>query len=261
MTILKGALRYHFGRSVSSRKIFEMGTGRSGTHWLGYILDSHPEIAATVEKPPIFTWVTEMATDPDTRSRLMPKLIRRYRYEHSSIAPMHYADKSHPTIWIAERLADAFPEARFIGIRRGQYATVASMLRHSGVMQWIHDWKKLPVPNAFLGIDEETAAIYDELPLAARCALRWKSHQVRLAYLERRLADRILVLDYETLQEETRPQLKKIEELVGLGVPIPEPEVKRQSLERWRSDLSSAEISDIDRIVESKPSMEWVNQL
>ena len=38
---------------VFSRPIFVIGTGRSGTHWIGYILAAHPDIRATIEVSPI----------------------------------------------------------------------------------------------------------------------------------------------------------------------------------------------------------------
>lgn len=124
------------GRSPSSRKVFILGTGRSGTHWLGYILESHPDCVATIETRGIFRRVTRMALDPTLRPRLLPGLLRRYRLRHALAVPSHYVDKSHPNLWLAEALADAFDDALFVGIVRNPYATVASMLRHEGVLEW-----------------------------------------------------------------------------------------------------------------------------
>jgi hypothetical protein len=64
-----------------------------------------------------------------------------------------YLDKSHPNIWIADKIKEEFPEAKFVGIERNPFATVSSMLKHRGVMKWHRDWKSFPVPNRFLGID------------------------------------------------------------------------------------------------------------
>jgi hypothetical protein len=236
----------------SSRKIFVLGTGRSGTHWLGYILGAHPDIHATIEKPPIFPWVTRMALDPRTRTDLLPKLLRRYDQEHILVAPKHYADKSHPTIWIAEELARAFPEARFVGIVRGPYGTVASMLQHDGVMRWIHRWRDFPVPNRFLGITEAIAPTYDSMPLAGRCALRWRSHRDRMAALESTLGERMCVLSYEELQTDTVSQLEAVARFLGLASPIPVPQVRRESLDRWREQLDADAIAAIDAVLDAK---------
>lgn len=37
-----------------TQPIFVTGTGRSGTHWLGFSLGDHPEVQSTVETQPMF---------------------------------------------------------------------------------------------------------------------------------------------------------------------------------------------------------------
>src|SRR5262245_13442039 len=118
--------------SSKRRPVFVVGTGRSGTHWLAYILQRHPEIRMTIEKEPMFGWSTRIALNPELSDRLLWKLILFYRIQFWISAPRHYLDKSHPNIWIAEDLARAFPDALFLGILRDPYGTVASMLRHKG---------------------------------------------------------------------------------------------------------------------------------
>jgi len=217
------------GRPCHSSKIFVIGSGRSGTHWVGYILEAHPDIHVTIEKPPIFEWVTTMA---------LPKLIERYRIEHQSVSPKHYADKSHPNIWIAEELAAAFPEALFVGIQRNPYATVASMLKHEGVLAWHKRWKEFPVPNRFLGITYENRAAYESMPLAAQCALRWKVHRERLQNLRQTMDSRLLVLNYEDVIRESEAQLAALDAFLSLPSALPKPAVKSESLDRWKTELS-----------------------
>lgn len=221
----------------AARKIFVIGTGRSGTHWLGHILEGHPDIHVTIERPPIFTWATEMALDPARKPALLPELIRAYRAEHEAVAPKHYADKSHPNIWHAEDLAAALPDAVFLGIRRNPLATVASMLKHAGVLQWQERWREFPVPNRFLGITAENRDAYGKMPTAARCALRWRSHWERLETLRDALGARLLVLDYEDLIRDAAAQLARLGGFLGLATPIPTPEVRTESLDRWRDEL------------------------
>ena len=102
LKLVRGRVKYALHPEPRSLKIFVLGTGRSGTHWLGNIMAAHPSIAATVEKPPAFTWVVELAMQPGKMDRLFPKLVRRYRYEHVDIEPRHFLDKSHPSLWIAD---------------------------------------------------------------------------------------------------------------------------------------------------------------
>ena len=176
-------LRYLLGK-CQTRPIFVIGTGRSGTHWLAGTLKTHREIRATIEVKPMFRWATQMALDASTQPRLLPKLIFAYRRQLFYSAPRLYLDKSHPNIWLAEPLKAAFPTAQFLAIERNPYATVASMLRHRGVAAWHQRWRDFPVPNRFLGISEELAEHYDELPLAARCAHRWLANRQRIVELD-----------------------------------------------------------------------------
>ncbi|MGH8501283.1 MAG: sulfotransferase family protein [Gammaproteobacteria bacterium] len=228
-----------------SKKIFIIGTGRSGTHWIGYILARHAEIRATIEIKPAFDWVTEMALNPATRHRLFPRLVRYYRRQHFLAVPRHYMDKSHPNIWLAEKLAATFDDAVFVGMQRNPYATVASMLRHKGVLKWQERWSEFPTPNPFLGITDERITRYGRLPLAQRCAMRWRSHKQQLEYLQGVLKDRLFVIQYEELATQTRPVLACLNKFLSLSSAIPMPEIKTASVDKWQEQLSDVEIEQV----------------
>lgn len=149
------------------------------------------------------------------------ELIRAFQVEHKAVAPKHYADKSHPNIWHAEDLAAAPPDAIFLGIRRNPYATVASMLKHRGVFKWHARWRRFPVPNRFLGITPENRRNYANMPLPARCVLRWRSHIERLGSLRGPLGNRLLVVDYEDLIRHAETELAKMNGFLGLTTPSP----------------------------------------
>jgi len=232
-----------------SRKIFVLGTGRSGTTWVGHILNTHPDIVATVEKSEIFTLVTTMAINPASRDRLFPQLVSYYQNEHASVYPRLYADKSHPNIWIADRLASVFPKALFLGIRRNVYATVASMIKHPGVMDWIYNWKNFPVPSEFLGTTKENIGEYRDLSIIGKCTMRWLSHTRQLEKLQMELGDRFLLVPYERLQSETNDMLLQVSLFLGLRSPMPVPKVKHESLERWKNELNKQDMSDIEDVI------------
>ena len=232
-----------------SRKIFIIGTGRSGTHWVANILKGHADIHITIEKPEIFAPVTKMALDFGNKQRLLPELINRYRWEHSLVAPQHYADKSHPNIWWAEELAEAFPNSLFIGTNRNPYATVASMLKKPGVLAWQQRWKEFPIPNPFLGITQENLEQYKKMPLAAKCALRWRAHQEKMKYLRSALGARLYVTCYEKNILDTEKQMLDLGEFLQLKSPLPMPKVKKESLERYKSELSLETIDEISSVV------------
>lgn len=253
MQNLRVKVDFLLGRT-KSHKVFVLGTGRSGTHWIAYVLQAHPQIRATIEKEPMFSWATQMALDPSMKQALFPKLVRRYRWEHFVSAPAHYVDKSHPNMWLAEELATVFEDALFVGIERGVYATVASMLKHKGVLEWHRNWQKFPIPNAFLGITSGMAEYYDKLPLAAKCSFRWKSHRERMRSLKTKLKGRLLVIQYEELIQNTGTNLQKLETFLDLDAPIPIPRINRESLDKWKNQLTDSEIEQIASVLGFAPS-------
>ena len=124
-------LKYILGASTT-RPVFVIGTGRSGTHWLGYSLGNHPEVRATVEVEPMFGLSKRMALNPALEGELLGRLIKAYKWQLFKSSPRLYLDKSHPNIWIAEKLKKAFPQALFIGTR-SQAKTCTSARSFSAV--------------------------------------------------------------------------------------------------------------------------------
>jgi len=243
---LKGKLRAH--RLESARApIFVVGTGRSGTHWLGHILESHPALKVTVERQPMFGWSKSMALNATLEAELMPRLVERYRLAQAASLPLRYADKSHPNLWFTSTLAQHFPGARFIGVQRGVHAVVASMLRHSGVLRSIEHWQTFPVPNRFLGITSDNRLAYKNLSVVERCTLRWLAHRDELLRLKQQHPGDFLLLDYELLMQDTTQQLIVLQEFLGEDQPFPETAVKTTSLNKWRDQLSERQIAQIDR--------------
>jgi len=235
---------------------FVIGTGRSGTHWVGRVLDVHPDIVTTIEEPKVFHWVTRMALDPEKRPKHLPDLISTYRERAESANPKHYADKSHPNLWLAEALAEQLPEGLFVGIERSPYATVASMLKHSGVQQWIREWRQFPVPNDFLGITEEIAARYDDMSLEEQCALRWRSHHQEMQRIRRSLDGRALVLVYEGLIDSNDAQLARLWDFLTVRPIQPEEPIQSDSRDRWRSELDARQIDAIRSVTGIGPD-DW----
>ncbi len=233
----------------TSKKIFIIGTGRSGTHFIAYVLENSPEIRATIEARFVFRRVKEIAANPDKFQTHFPNLVNYYRFQHFLSAPLHYLDKSHPNIWLAEELEETFNDALFIGIVRNPFATIASMLRHNGVLSWFDRWKEYPVPNRFLGIDDSNKHIYDDFSLSKKCALRWNAHLAQMKYLEKRLGDRMLVIRYESLIRNTTGVVEKIADFINLSTSIPPPKnVKTSSLDKWKKQLGEDKIEKISQV-------------
>lgn len=230
------------------KKIFVVGTGRSGTHWLGYILESSPEIKMNIEVKPIFPWVTQAAIDTSKRRKLLP-LIRLYYNGVSKLTRKHYADKSHPNLWHIDYLFKNVPNSYFIGIIREPHATVSSMLLHPGVRAWCENWQNFPVPNEFLGITEENKGEYETLPIEAKCTLRWIAHKKRLDQANVKYPNNLLIVDYNKLFEDTEHEIHKINQFLELKKPLPYPQIKSESKNKWKNNLSETQINNINKIL------------
>lgn len=244
--------KYLVGNSTA-HPVFVLGTGRSGTHWLGFTLEAHPEIHATIEERPAFTWSTEMALNPKSEERLYGLLVLIYKWQVFNSAPKLFLDKSHPNIWIAEKLKRSFPKALFVGIERNPYATVASMLKHRGVLDWQERWQEFPIPNRFLGISPELAESYATIPLAAQCAIRWQAHHIRMSELTEVLGDALMVISYEMFARNPAQSVADLQEFLKLSTPIPVPDVRQDSLDKWKEQLSAEEIEQIHNVVGFAP--------
>lgn len=245
-------LKYLLGRS-NNKPVFVIGTGRSGTHWLGYSLEAHPEICATIEAKPMFDLSTRIALNQPLEHKLLPKLLRVYKLQLLKAAPRLYVDKTHPNIWIAEKLHRAFPNALFLGIERNPYATVASMMKHGGVSAWHRRWREFPIPNRFLGITEEISKYYDDIPFASQCAMRWHAHHQKLNELRGTLGSALHTLSYETFAHNPATVVEGIQHFLGLKAPMPVPEVKLDSLHKWREALSDSDVANVEKVVGVSP--------
>lgn len=245
-------LKYIFGISTTF-PIFVIGTGRSGTHWLGYSLVNHPEVRATVEVQPMFSLSTRIALNPTLEGKLFGRLVAAYRWQLLKSSPRLFLDKSHPNIWIAEKLKGAFPKSLFVAIERNPYATVASMMKHRGVSAWHKRWREFPIPNRFLGITPELADTYDTIPFASQCAMRWVAHHEKINELRNTLDSDLLVISYELFAHDTEKTVNELQQFLGLHNPIPIPDVKTDSLDKWKGQLSDEEVIQIQNIVRFAP--------
>ena len=231
-------------------KVFVVGSGRSGTHWLGYILESYPDNHVTVEEKPVYPWVEKMAQYPEREAELFPKLAKRYRAEHRAVLPKHYVDKSHPNLWLAEKLTAEFPEARFVAIYRRLEGTVASMLKHAGVRNWVEIWDQNPRPTRFLGVTEAFMPTYKQMSIPARCAVRVVAHYAEINRLQNVLGRKFHVVRYDDIHSAPLVEIDRISAFLGLQRPANAPMPQAESLSKWQNQLSPSDLADIKAVAE-----------
>jgi len=232
---------------MKRRIVFILGCGRSGTHMVAHMLDSHPDFTVTYEDPKIFSLANSMAMSNHRRD--LPELFGVYR-EWWAKHPF-YADKSHPAIWFAEELERYFGEnAYFIGIERNVMSTVYSMMHHAAIRKMIERWQDYPVPNPYLGIDEDNVGSYMLRTIEEKCAFKWRAHRDRMERL-RGCLNRFMVAQYEEVVRD--PQRFAFELGAFLSVPpIFKVDLPHQkSVEKWKK-LTAEQTDAIGKIVQSR---------
>lgn len=225
-----------------------VGSGRSGTHLLGNLINTSRKITASIEDDDLFPLITKAATE--NNRELAPKIARKLERRLKKCKTELYLEKSHPLMWLADDSSLARLPVKYIGIVRDPYATVASMLRHEGVRKWCEDWEKLPHPNIFLGISQDNIDEYRRMTIVQKCAIRWISHALeleRLSYAFPR--EQYLQLNYEDVLNKPEQSIDKIEGFIGVNDIDKKFKMNKESLSKWKNDLSPDQINQIKGVL------------
>lgn len=187
-------------------KIFIVGTGRSGTHWLARSL-KQSGLSCSMEKHIMMVSSAIIFNNYD-KPEVWDEIVKTYKEEPCKI------DKSHPLLWVVEKLLKDLPDSKFIAIIRNRDDVVKSMMKHAGVISWCSDYKKhnIPFPNLFLGAENETE--YEKLTLIERCQSRWQSHTDEIIRLSKIIpSDKFMFVYYENLEKES----ENIQQFINCG--------------------------------------------
>lgn len=173
-------------RRLDAPPLFLLGTAGSGANWIYELLTKHPRVAGVRE-----SWIFA-GDDRDLRARSEALL-------NDAVGPGHrfVVEKSAAHVLHIARIAQAWPEARFIHVLRDG-REVALRVRRSA-HRWSPEWK---------------ATFGDSLTSAARAWAR----SVREAQAARReLGERFLEVRFEGLWSETRlKSVRRIIEFTGI---------------------------------------------
>lgn len=224
-----------------------LGSGRSGTHLLGHLVDTSKKVTSSIEDKELFPFIVDTITQKKAEN--IPKIVEVLKKRVSECPTSIYLEKSHPMIWLANDSDFHSLPIKYIGIVRDPYATVASMLEHKGVRKWCEEWEKLPQPNIFLGTSRLNIEEYRQMSITQRCAMRWASHTkelMRLTYIMGE--DKYLLVQYEDLLNLQKKSTEKIEKFVGVKDISKKYELKKDSLEKWKKSLGAQQIGEIKEI-------------
>lgn len=195
--------------------VFVIGTGRSGTHFMDSVLISNSDFTDLTggrENRFVFEEVTKTALFGD---ELKGSTLIKFRALKNYARPQVLVDQSHPNIWHVESLLARFPTAKFVGMVRDPLSVTYSTLHHSGVSSWVENYENFPIPNRFLGVNENNLERYKAYNLAQRSALRWAVHMERLDKVKRKYPNSIFIMNYEELCANPERQLSKLSDFLG----------------------------------------------
>lgn len=236
-------------KKINSNFLFIIGTGRSGTHFLGRVIGNHPEVQVLMENRKTFSLVKKAAITKRTNKDL-DKLITRYQKIQENSNKGFILEKSHPNIWLVPRLNESFSSSHFIGVQRDVYQVVYSMLRHKGVSKW---YKKLPQDKLsdFLGITKQNRAYFHSLPIEAKCTIRWMAHKSKLLELKKTYPKKIVIIDYQELCNNFEEQVARLESITGLDLINYAEKPKEESLNKYKN-LNQSQIDIINETLQKE---------
>jgi len=240
---------------MDKKLIFIVGTGRSGTHLVGRVLATNPQIQGRIEEPETFRLITKIAVNQDFKCPVevyFQKQILKFKLinilKHST---KHILEKSHPSLWLIDFLIENLKNVLFIGILRDIGPTVSSMLEHKGVLSW---YNKLPLnkENRFLGITKDNRSYFEKLTIEEKCALRWLSHKNELFRLLLKYPDWLYIVKYEDFIKEPKPILSGIAAFAGVTDTFECDSIHSEALDKWKQKLSKDQIDRIHYIGDIK---------
>lgn len=238
------------------RAIFIVGTGRSGTHFTTRLLNGFEHTNDPMkgkEDPNLLMDIANAAIHHRLPSRNSER-VYRHRIMHEDGV---FLDQHHPNLFFVNHWSTLFEGVVFLYPQRPIYQTVASMLRHRGVMSWYRyakGWRqrtinRIPYPNRFLGLEQFSDV--QSLPPHLLCAHRVIAHQKAYEGSVAMMNGALRSIDYVSLVNNPLEEFSRVfsaKEITRLGkfslVEQPSP----QSLSKYKDVLSEKEVAEINAL-------------
>lgn len=162
-----------------------------------------------------------------------------------------FGDASPDLLYAAPVLLRAFPDARIVQLIRDGRDVAADMLGDPACLAWFKP-VMLPedteFPNAFLGVNrDEHRDRWKTMPVAGKCALRWRSAVRLSARLRAELsADRLMTVRYEEIPGKEIETARRLSEFVDARVSAVElVNTGDDGTGSWRTRLDSQQRADV----------------
>jgi hypothetical protein len=172
---------------------------------------------------------------------------------------VRYGDASPDLMYCADALVDAFGDARLVQIVRDGRDVVAAMLADPLALAWFRPGMvnvETEFPNPFFGIEtEQDLALWPELGVAGKCAMRWRGAVRAMARLRSTLsADQLTTLRYEDMVAHPARAAAAISGFVGDKVePVAGHDGRRDGTSgagpgSWRRVLTAAQLAEVEMV-------------
>ncbi len=272
------------GRKVR-QPVFVIGTPHSGTGLLGRALKRSPGFHVTIGQPIVRSVVQAFARSPSIqrgRAEAAARVLRDAFAQAWQLTPdaclgcsaacreagrvtgaavcaderavTRYGDASPDLMYCADTLLAAFADARLVQLIRDCRDAVAAMLADAETLSWFRPGVanvETEFPHPFFGIETESdLAVWPELSLAGKCAMRWRGCVRTMARLRTSLpADRLTTLRLEQLLRDPDAVARAVSEFVGQPVQVTASAgVTPEGQAAWRRLLTPEQVAEIDQV-------------
>ncbi|MGH0038209.1 MAG: sulfotransferase family protein [Myxococcota bacterium] len=246
-----------FVRPRLDRAVFVVGAPRSGTSFLGATFQALPDFSYHYE-PPLAKALARVAVEEgwsEPRWRRAARALYGWLLCRHGEGDLRLAEKTPQNCFVVERLARAFPDARFVHIvRDGRDAALSyrdkpwlsSRLAGSGRRE-TGGYPLGPTPRFW--VEPERRREFRETSDLHRCIWAWRRHtEAARAGLAALAAGRSLTLRYETLVSDPAREGRRLLDFLELGDPAAREAALAhlagahgRGVGRWRDELSRGE--------------------
>ncbi|MDE0870867.1 MAG: sulfotransferase [Flavobacteriales bacterium] len=241
---------------MPNKLVFIGGMGRSGTHYLGRVLGEHPEVKLRLESKFTFWSITNHVAYNMKITRLRFWAAVGYLKVNSMLTNKLIVEKTHPAIWVKNKIDRLLPNAKWVCVVRDPYQAAASMKKHAGVKKWYTRVSQNEV-NPFLGITEQNRSRFAGLSIAQKSTYKWIAHMEQMERIQLESPNRVLIVQFENLVQDQANTLISVFDFLGLA-PVTPKEKGNQSTLSKKQELGQNEVNAIDEILRSHKREKWI---
>src|SRR5438874_8610712 len=233
---------------AEERTVFVVGSPRSGTTFTGSALGSQPGFVNLGEVPLLKAAVPRLAgAAADEQAREVRRILERVR-TLGLVRGLRAVEQNPETAYVLAGALRAYPEATAVHVLRNGRDVVCSLLERG----WLRagrggadDAQQAFGAHARFWVEPERREEFERASEARRAAWAWR----RYVTAAQAVPERTVELRYESLVESPHAEADRIAAALGSE---PEPlrrafaEVHGSSLGRWRRELSSEQLADVE---------------